>query len=396
MPGTCRRVNIGCTESVMGVRRLLVALLLALAPFAAARYAFAASYYIAQAGLPDHADPTARGSIAWYFTKYGGGNEYVLTTAPNAADAAHSVYQLGRTLEVPTGAVLRGKTLSQLKANAGLDNRVMLELHDYSIVANLDLHGSSIAGIIVRASHRVGVEIYDSTIHNTKNDYTSDAPQAQWRPRPHLIVLDACTHAYVARNILRRAGCAPKLNPELWDGVAAAIYAPRNTDLTVDSNDIAFTLSAGIDLTGTVGADITDNVIRDTGLNALYPRSAEQIADGITAYQNLNGGRDQNIWITYNEISAYHNHGIHLSGRGVHVEHNNVHDGTFNAIRIADQRSPPDCASNFSIRHNTAQAGRANYPSIYIDNYAPASYDVSDNSWNGRPVGYSSGQDTCR
>jgi len=346
---------------------------------------------------------------------HGPNNVYVLTTLPGSKS-----YRLERTLVLPpsttltSGAKVRlpsGGTIcaafapqaAQLKADPDdLVDGVMVQLGNYSVIDHVDLDGNRTAR---HAVHGLGVlypVIQNSIIHDTKNDYTSEIIVDQVPTRtPHLVFLDHCQGALVYKNIMRRAGCEPKLNQSQWMGISAAIYAPHNTDLRVDSNDIAQTLSAGVDFTKTFGAVITNNVIHETGLNATYALCTHDscngandnthgyIADGVTAYHNGHGETNQTISVTWNEIFQYHNHGIHLSGFDLDVEHNYVHDGAYNAIRIADQRLPPDCSSYFSIRYNTVGAGwptidgafnRHEHQPILIANYKTgAVFDLIDN-----------------
>lgn len=146
---------------------------------------------------------------------------------------------------------------------------------------------------------------------------------------------------------------------------------------------------------------ITNNVIHETGLNATYALCTDDscrganddthgyIADGITAYHNEYGETHQTISVAWNEIFQYHNHRIHLSGFDLDVEHNYVHDGAYNAIRIADQRLPSDCSSYFSIRYNTVGPGWPmidgernlhEHQPILIANYeSGAVFDLIDN-----------------
>jgi hypothetical protein len=380
----------------------------------------AATYCISQGGggfyddpnvTLDHANANVTGSIAWYFMKFGQNNTYVLTTRDDLKS-----YTLGSTLHLPPSSTLTaGRWVAhpwpaaptcavdasipvQLKAGPTLDDKVMVQLDNYSVIDHIDIHGNSTALHILEGDQVLYPVISNCIIHNTKNNYTSEIIVAKTPQRnPHLVVLDRCQGAKVENNLMRRAGCAPKENASRWIGIAAAIYAYGNKDLRVFGNDIALTLTAGVDFTGTVGAVISDNIIHDTGMNATYAictdasctgadgNTHDYIADGVTAYHNLHGDAPQNIAVTWNEIYNYNNHGIHISGNDIDIEHNNVHDGAFSAIRVSDQRQPPDCSSYFSIRYNTVKAGwntAHEVQPIYVANYKRnAVFDVTGNSF---------------
>jgi hypothetical protein len=384
----------------------------------------AETFCIPKGNITNHADAAIQGSIAWHFAQYGAEHTYVLVTQVDYANPGQTIYTVDSTLTIPASATLTTgrwqarlapqppacvvdlQRTVQLRATSGLDDRQMIEADNYSTLENLDLHGNDTAGVIVRGMHKIGITISRCTIHDTKNDYTSELIGGAYHPRPHLVYLDSCSHATLTGSTFRRAGCEPKLNATQWIGGSAAIYAPDNEMLRVESNDIASTLSAGIDFTGTVRAVISGNVIQKIGLNALspdcvhpscagMPPTSDAIADGITAYHNLNGFTYQDIVVRQNHIFDYHNHGIHLSGRDVYVEDNYVHDGKQNAIRIADQRSPADCASHFFIRNNTVNPGSVNPSAILVDNYKPGAFAIFGNTSNGSLVNATFGSNTC-
>ncbi len=368
---------------------------------------------IAQGDLTDHADASLPGTIAWHFKQgaHGEANTYVLTSALASDNPDRTSYKLGRTLTIPPSATLTsgawqaqpggraarcvadGQVTVQLRASTGLDDQMMIRLSDGSTLDHLELHGNATAGIIVyAAAGTTGGTIRNCAIHDTKNDYAAETRAIganTFHPRPHLVFLDRCVHMAVTENVLRRAGCAPKLNAASWIGAAAAIYAPGNTNLVIRSNDIAFTLSAGVDFTGSTQVLVEYNSIRQTGLNATYPdcascgglHTADAIADGITAYHNGHGTMLQDITVRRNFVVEYHNHGIHLSGRGLSILSNVVYDGVFDAIHVADWREagfPGECGSNVDILDNVVAKGssaRHNWP-IYIDGYNPSTYNV--------------------
>jgi heparanase 1 len=134
-------------------------------------------------------------------------------------------------------------------------------------------------------------------------------------------------------------------------------------------------------------------------MNAFSPAPwSGLIADGITAYHTLNGVSDQNIWVMSNTVYRYNNHGIHLSGRGVHILGNNLTDGVYSAIYFGDQRSPPDCGSNFSIENNLVTYGSSTGGSrepMFVNDFTPGTYTIAKNLLHGKLHIPDFGSDTC-
>jgi pectinesterase len=231
-----------------------------------------ASYAIPQGGLADHADASVQGTVAWFMKTHGAARgTYVLTTLADPGSPASTIYTAQSTLVLPAGAVLTSDAGSLIEAGPGLDDKVLLRMGNSSTVENVALHGNSHAQNLVWA-HASNITIQNTTLRRTKNDYTRDGAPPSGRRRPHLMVLAECVNAVVKGNQMRHAGF-PKQNPGAWGGVAAGVYAPSNDNLTVVSNDIAFTLTAGVDFTGSINVDVSNNTIHDTGKNSCDRRS---------------------------------------------------------------------------------------------------------------------------
>ena len=307
----------------------------------------------------------------------------------------------------------------KIKAMEGLRNKTMIELNNWSSLINLEIHANRVACIGVKADNKEHIRIEKCTIHKTTNSFTENV-----NFRPHLIFLNKCKNATVTSNILRRAGCEPKLNATLWNVPAAGIYAPLNRDLRIMWNDIAYTLTAGIDFTGSVGVDVFNNTIQKTAQNKLYKLNSSIKylgGDGITAYHNQlqeNVGYYQYLdyWITNNKIFNYMHHGIHVSGRDVHIENNTISPEkpyedwvscssieedqlalyTQYAIILGDQRDnlgAPDCSSMCTIKGNSVKNGYCKDYSIRVFNYKSNGVDIANNkgensiNWSGKNNG---------
>jgi len=118
--------------------------------------------------------------------------------------------------------------------------------------------------------------------------------------------------------------------------------------MVFQNNDIAQTLTGGIDITGSTSVQILDSYIADTGLNREYDGP---ISDGITGYHNLVDAAE-NYVIQGNRIVNAQNHGIHVSGRWIDIQDNIVSNQQLSGIMVDDWRSPNEFSENVIISNN--------------------------------------------
>ena len=330
----------------------------------------AATYSIPHNSISDHSDASVSGSIAWYFTQYPtSGNVFNLTS--------NATYYIDDSLTLPEGTTLNDTAGSAvIRATSGLDDWVMLFMSNYSSVYNVELNGDRYPRHCICANSTTNVRIDSCTIHKTKNNYTSSYPAV---PQPHVIYIKDSENAIIYNNLIRRAGCDPKLNPNDWTGKADLICAANNYNLTVKENDIAYALTAGVQMGHTQVAGVNDNIIQHTGLNWLYADDYP-VSDGITAYHNSGGGGPYTI--RGNTIRYYKNHGIHVSGHDIKIESNDIYSGDHRAIYLGDYKTPLECSYNILIRWNYVTEGLESWVNepICLKPYQPSTTDVYGNS----------------
>lgn len=336
-------------------------------------------------GISDHSDPDVAGSIAWYFNTYGADQEYRLSSS--------ATYPIESSLTLPEGATLTKipGTSARIQAGSGCANGIMLEMSSGSVVRGwstsdrFELDGNRQAKHIIEALHRTNIVIRYCTSHKTKNNYASGED-----PRVHLIVVKYSDGVLIQGNLLRRAGCEPKVNGETWIGQGAAIYAPQNKNLQCLENDVSYTLTAGIDFTGSLKVNCIGNGIHNTGMNKLYGGPS---SDGITAYHNNVGCVDLEWNIADNLIRNYHHHGIHVSGRGINIERNTITNGLEHAIRLYDRYDSHDCSRDVLISGNYLSTGGDGFSAVVINYYEPGTIQISDNTGDTNDIVW--GNQTC-
>ena len=342
-------------------------------------------YTIPNNGTSDHSDPNVVGTIAWYFNTYGAGQEYRLSSS--------ATYSIESTLNLPEGATLTKTpgSSARIEAGSGCSNGVMLEMGSGSTVKGwsesdrFELDGNRQAKHIVEALHGSNLTIKYCTLHQTKNDYLDGED-----PRLHLIVVKYSDGVLIKGNLLRRAGCEPKENGTNWAGAGAAIYAPQNKNLQCLENDISYTLTAGIDFTGSFRVNCIGNGIHNTGMNKLYGGPS---ADGITAYHNQLGCTNLEWNINDNLICNYYHHGIHVSGKGINIERNTITNGLEHAIRLYDRYDPHDCSSDVLISDNYLSTGGDGFSAVVINYYEAGTIQLSGNTGDTNDIVW--GSNTC-
>lgn len=320
---------------------------------------------VRRAGVSDHADASDRDSLAAMLTCARAGDTVRLVDA--------GVYPVNATVAVPAGVTLVATAGGTLRAGSGVTGRTLLSVSSGVTLRDLDLDGGRNAHHLVQGGGVSDVTIERSALHDTRNAFPAGAD-----PRCHGLVITGGTRITIRNNTVERIGY-PKVSGTSWSGVCAGMYLERARTLEVHDNVVRDVLTAGIDFTGTLGARITGNRVEDNGRNRDY---GGPVADGITAYHNGHGFTYQDIWVTGNTILRSGNHGIHLSGRDVHVERNVVRDPWAQGILIMDQRVPHDCASNVTVHDNTISGigSTGNRHAVYIgDDYKVGGVSVRGN-----------------
>jgi hypothetical protein len=285
------------------------------------------TYYIAESGIVDHANPSIENSIAWYFKTYGAGKNYIL----NSSGAA---YNVNSTVIVPANAVFKGNNAKgnyTLLASTGLDLKAMVSVKDSATLQFMTLDGNRKAGAILNVSNKKNVTVKNCSILNSKNDFTA-------LNSTYSILINAqnTTDCIIEKCILKNAGANPKLNPLEQKSTGYAILMRKAINAKVLNNDISSTLTCGVDFTGGSLISIIGNRIADTGLNR---QSIGPVADAITAYHNWNSTSPENFTISNNVITGANNHAIHVSGDGISIENNTISDYTLSGIMVDDWRS---------------------------------------------------------
>ncbi|HBG28570.1 MAG: hypothetical protein A2Y10_19995 [Planctomycetes bacterium GWF2_41_51] len=331
-----------------------------------------ATYDIPHNGISDHSSSAITGSIAWYFATYpSSGNVFNLTS--------NADYYISQPLTMPAGVTLNDSAgNARIVADDGLNDNVMIFFNNNCTITNLELFANRKARFCLHGNGKSGLWLENCTLHQTKNDYTSGDPS------PHLIYMPNNANSAIVNNLLRRAGCDPKLNGANWGGEASLIYATFNNILALNDNDAAYALAAGFQIFGSANVGITGNIIQHTGLNWDYLADPSgHVADGITSYHSPGGGGPYTA--RSNTIRYYRNHGIHLAGDTVKIENNNIYSGWHCAIYLGDQKSPHECSVNCRITGNYLKNGSqpTTNECIHLNYVDRATLTISGNTGDG-------------
>ena len=320
---------------------------------------------VRRGAIADHGDASVSGSLAAVLTCAGPGDTVRLVDA--------GAYVTESQIRLPARVTLAGTSGAILRAGRGVMGRALVLVADGVTVRDLALDGGRNAHHLLQGGGVSDVSVLRSHLYDTRNAYPSGS-----NPRCHGLVLTASTRVTIRDNTIERIGY-PKVSGTSWSGVCAGMYLERARTLNVHGNTVRDVLTAGIDFTGTLGAQITGNRIEDNGRNRAY---GGPVADGITAYHNGHGFTYQDIWVTGNTILRSGNHGIHLSGRDVHIERNVIRDPWAQGILVMDQYTPHDCASNVTVHDNTISGigSTGNRHAVYVgDDYKVGGVSVRGN-----------------
>ncbi len=364
--------------------------------------------YVINAGSAvDHADDDTPGSIAWHFKTYGSCNTYSL---------GPGVFGISAGVKVPVGATLRAQNrdatrILPLPSASATDKWTMLLMSNYSSLSAIQADGNSLPSTIVNADNTVSVSISDCVLRESRN---------------HVITADLSAELSVSNSTVSLAGILSSKALPTTPGGGHGINCFHCFDLEVEDTTINYTRSAGIFMTGTLGAVIARNQIYETSWNmrvtekVVPPPEGYGGGDGITAYHNNSNPNPVNYHIYDNEIWLFHNHGIHVSGDGLDIHDNHI-DGHadrdrnqngilededdaaaagdpslderygHSALWVGDHRPFPggDCSKNIAIANNELYVGISNIDDpdylefthdLGIENFRTGTYQVSGNT----------------
>lgn len=348
--------------------------------------AWSATYDIPHGGHTDHGLNTVTGTLAWYFATYGNGHTYRLST--NGAN-----YYTSYPLTLPAGATLTVASGVTAVVKAGgnstspvYDSSLLVVGNGATVVGRnanyntLVIDANHLARVGINADSKINVLIKDCTVRNTLNTYP---PGSTGNKKQHLIDGDYSENLTVNHCLLRNAGY-PALNIANYKTVAKGVSLDWSISGEVIYCDIAYTLGASIAIAEAVTTEIGHNTLQHSGLvSSLYGQNYSE--DSIIGYHNtVTAGTNKAIYIRYNTIKHWGNHGIHVSGRGIHINYNTITNGFGYAIYLGDQLTPPECSSNSTITQNAVSSGSNNPTySIYINPYKTGTVTVSGNTGTG-------------
>lgn len=307
--------------------------------------AAAFTYGIPQGSISDHANATTVGSIAWYFSTYGAGNIYILTSSG-------ATYNLNNTITLPTNSVMGAygtSSMVTLLGTSGMNKKTLLTVGNGSRLQYMTIDGNRYTNTVVNASNSTGTEIKYCTIKNTKNNYVA----ADGSVYNLLINANNSVDINIHDCSLQNAGANPKLNPTENISKGYGILLWNSVNSIIKNNTIAYTTTCGIDITGSAGVDVIGNSITQTALNR-DPSTGTcvgPIADGITGYHNWKSN-SEDFYIYNNTISYAGNHGIHVSGRIINIQNNTISSQQLSGIMVDDWRDTIEYSEDVIVRNN--------------------------------------------
>lgn len=362
--------------------------------------ALSATYFIDRNRdiIDDHSDPEQYKSIAWYFKEKGPNNKFILTSPSTSS------YGIKGALELPAGSTLganNGKAWIKVvrKIKTKIPKKTenekqryktwMLGVNNGSEVKDIIFDGNYLAENIIRGTNVNGFWLYSSVIRRTMNIYDTDpAILGNGRIEAHGVLLSNSKNVLIRDNDIQNIGdngtnvsnnSAPSnvVATRTKGIIATGLSLRRGENLLVSGNRIKYTLSAGIDLTDSVDATITENTIDNVGRNNLY--GLPFAADGIVGYHHKAPDLNRQFVITNNTITNWYNHGIHLAGRWINIAHNRIYSPGAStpgsAIFIGDWRTRQICSTIVWIQHNYVKRSSNSYSKgIRARNYNHAAY----------------------
>ncbi|SMC44784.1 right-handed parallel beta-helix repeat-containing protein [Pedobacter africanus] len=339
------------------------------------------THYISNRGISNHSNPDIPYSIAWYLATYGGGTAAAPVTYFLTSDTVYNC--LGRITLPAYGRISESGAQGVVQADpanwtaAGADNE-FFKMNTGSILVHIELrlNWKPQRGVYIKDAN--DVQLIDVTIHQSKKIEQS-----------RLISSVNSNNLTVRDCLLRRAGCDG--NESNFSRRGYLIILEGGSNIMIKKNNMAISPSSGIGIHSSTNVTIDSNYINDTG-RALI---AGYTSDGITSYHNeaSTGPINRNIWITNNTVRDSQNHGIHVSGKGFHIENNRIYNSGKNGggsnIYLGDYKKDPvqDCSADCTIKNNIFKNvnGVDSCPmgggaSIRLEHYQPSSVVISGNT----------------
>ncbi|EAY27403.1 hypothetical protein M23134_08355 [Microscilla marina ATCC 23134] len=159
-------------------------------------------------------------------------------------------------------------------------------------------------------------------------------------------------------------------NCNIYDGSAFGIVAVRSRDVLIKQTYVADVRVHGIYIPGAQRVTIDGCTITRTGM------------DGITGYHSSDIWNRRDFVIVNNHIHHVGWHGMHVSGEGIYIRANNIHDVRLTSIYVGDQYHLED-SHEITIWDNRLQKGHIDVPHFKPDpdnlSWMPA---IEVNYWN--------------
>lgn len=331
---------------------------------------FASSFSIPAGAITDHSNPSIVGSIAWYFSQYGGGTQAAPNTFYLTTDGATvSPYYLNNTLVMPPWARISesGTTNARLYCSStwASSGAPVVSMDTGCILLHIEVNCQWKSQTGIYGGPHDAMQVIDVIVQNSAR--MSDS---------FLIRFHDTTNLLIQNCLLRRAGCDSSESNFNRLGNLIKLYGGNG--VTITGNNMATCGHAGIALTSGAGpclnVTINNNAIFDVG------RSIINTADGITCY-NSGVTIDRNIWIQSNTIYNSQNHGVHVDGRGWHIENNTIYNCGLSTAASNIYLGSGGCSQYCSIKNNALNnCPIGGGPSIKVRQYKTGTITVSGNT----------------
>lgn len=309
--------------------------------FSIAFASYSATFSVDHLGISDHGDVTIPNSLAWYIATNGSGHTFKLE--------GNKSYLIEKTINVPANVDIIGENGSHIYCSDLLDDKPLIKVTGDNVsFNNLILDGNREAKNCVSASSRNNLKFVKCTFKNTKNDYNMFSSTTD--SSAYLLSVNNSKIILVENCMLYNASCNPfkhKFDSSLINAKGSyigrgvwsqGIFADGTDGLTVLNCKIEYTSAGGIGMAGAVNSMIVNNDIHHTALwpeeTNCYPASQ----DAIIGYHSSTIMK--NNVIMNNNITNFHNNGIHLAGEESFILKNRIIGGGRQGCSIAmgDQR----------------------------------------------------------
>ncbi len=334
---------------------------------------------VSAADVSNHADASIEGSLQSALNKARVGDKVTLSD--------DALYVIHSRLDVPSGVILQGNRSELLHQKIVADpafpaDSAMIRMQggastSPTIIEDLWVDGAHHAWRIVELAPKGRyTKIKASRLEKTRSqfdtedggDYRSPVTGQPYYPLS-LIEAQQVAHAEISNNILHFAGISEtgKGNGANWSGIGYAIAATQSSALRISDNDIQFTLTGGIDITGSTNVQVVGNSLKWVARNVEWMNDAEGFLPPITA--GIYGSHNQKLlfehtgnalsklqWaINDNTIAQSGAHGIHVGGNTIEIKNNIISDSAQVGLYAGDWRFDsylPECTENVLITAN--------------------------------------------